>query len=134
WLIARYVEGLLVRQLVDLPFWIDVGVSGGAVLLAAALALAAALLMGLMPALRATRQFTRPGLDGLKSRNPARLGAVWTALIVAQVGFSFAMVPAAAEIAWGTLRAHLLGPGFPSSEYLSVHLSLDSASPVSRAE
>src|SRR5690606_376343 len=29
WLIARYVEGLLVQQLVDLPFWIDVGVSGG---------------------------------------------------------------------------------------------------------
>ena len=103
--------------------------SPGAVLLAAALALVTAMLMmGLMPALRATRQFMRPGVDGLNSRNRARHGAVWTALIVAQVG-SFAMVPAAAEIAWGTLRAQLLGPGFPSTEYLSVQLSLEPASP-----
>jgi predicted permease len=134
WLLARYVEGLLVQQLVNLPFWIDVGMSGGAILLAAALALLAALLMGLMPALRATRQFARPGLGGLMSRNRARLGALWTALIVAQVGFSFAMLPVAAEMAWGTLRAHLLGPGFPSDEYLSAQLSLDTDSSVSRAD
>jgi predicted permease len=134
WLLARYVEGLLVQQLVNLPFWIDVGVSPGAFLLAAALALMAALLMGLMPALRATRQFARPGLAGLTSRNRARLGAFWTALIVAQVGFSFAMLPVAMEIAWGTLRAHLLGPGFPSDEYLSAQLSLDTDAPLQRAE
>ena len=134
WLIARYVEGLLVRQLVELPFWIDVGLSAEAILLAAALALMAALLMGLMPALRATRQFARPGLGGLTSRNRARLGAFWTALIVAQVGFSFAMLPVAMEVAWGTLRAHLLGPGFPSDEYLSAQLSVDTDAPVQRAE
>jgi putative ABC transport system permease protein len=134
WLLAQYVEGLLVQQLVNLPFWIDVGMSTGAILLAAALALMAALLMGLMPALRATRQFARPGLGGLTSRNRARLGAFWTALIVAQIGFSFAMLPVATEIAWGTLRAHLLGPGFPSDEYLSAQLSLDTDAPVERAE
>src|SRR5688572_26828085 len=134
WLLARYVEGLLVQQLVDLPFWIDVGMSPAAILLAAVLALMAALLMGFMPALRATRQFARPGLGGLTSRNRARLGAFWTALIVAQVGFSFAMLPVATEIAWGTLRAHLLGPGFPSDEYLSAQLSLDTDAPLERAE
>jgi len=134
WLIARYVEGLLVRQLVELPFWMDVGMSAEAILLAAALALLAALLMGLMPALRATRQFARPGLSGLTSRNRARLGAFWTALIVAQVGFSFAMLPVAMEMAWGTLRAHLLGPGFPSDEYLSAQLSLDTDAPAQLAE
>jgi predicted permease len=134
WLLARYVEGLLLQQLVDLPFWIDVGMSTGAILLAAALALMAALLMGFMPALRATRQFARPGLGGLTSRNRARLGAFWTALIVAQIGFSFAMLPVATEMAWGTLRAHLLGPGFPSNEYLNAQLSLDTDAPVERAE
>jgi predicted permease len=134
WLVARYVEGLLVQQLVNLPFWIDVGMSPEAILLAAALALMAAFLMGLMPALRATRQFARPGLGGLTSRNRARLGAFWTALIVAQVGFSFAMLPVATEIAWGTLRAHLLGPGFPSNEYLSAELSLAIDAPIERAE
>jgi predicted permease len=134
WLLARYVEGLLVQQLVVLPFWIDVGMSPTAILFAAVLALMAALLMGLMPALRATRQFARPGLGGLTSRNRARLGALWTALIVAQIGFSFAMLPVAAEMAWGTLRAHLLGPSFPSDEYLSAQLALDTDAPVQRAE
>jgi putative ABC transport system permease protein len=134
WLLARYVEGLLLQQLVNLPFWIDVGVSAGATLLAATLALVASLLMGFMPALRATRQFVRPGLGGLMSRNRARLGAFWTALIVAQVGFSFATLPVATEIAWGALREHLLGPGFPSSEYLSAELSLATPAPAERAE
>jgi hypothetical protein len=46
-------------------------------------------------------------------------------LIVAQVGFSFAVLPAATEMAWGALRAHILGPGFSSAEYLSAQLSLD---------
>jgi putative ABC transport system permease protein len=90
--------------------------------------------MGLMPALRTTRQFARPGLGGLTSRNRARLGPFWTALIVAQVGFSFAMLPVATEMAWGTLRAQLLGPGFPSDEYLSAQLSLDTDATVQRAE
>jgi putative ABC transport system permease protein len=132
WLVARYVEGLLVQQLVDLPFWIDVGVSTGAIVFAAALALTAALLMGLMPALRATRQFARPAFGGVMSRNRARLGGFWTVLIVSQIGFSFAMLPVAMEIAWGTLRAHLLGPGFRSNEYVSAQLSLATDAPVER--
>jgi putative ABC transport system permease protein len=134
WLLARYVEGLLIRQLVDLPFWIDIELSFGAMLLAAALAVVAALLMGFMPALRATHQFARPGLGGLAGRNRVRLGALWTALIIAQLGFSFAVLPAAMEMAWGTLRAHLLGPGFPSDEYLSAQLSLGLDAHRQRAE
>jgi predicted permease len=133
-LLARYVEGLLVQQVGNLPFWIHVRVSAAAILLAGALAVMAALLMGLMPALRATRQFARPGLGGFASRNRARLGPVWTALIVAQVGFSFAMLPVATQMAWGVLRAHLLGPGFPSEQYVSAELSLDTDSPLLRAE
>ena len=128
-LLAAYLEGQLVQQLVNLPFWIDIRMSAGAILLAAALAVTAALLTGLVPALRATRQFAGPGLGGLMNRHRVRLGAFWTALIVAQVGFSFAALPAAIEMAWGVLRSHLLGPGFPSEQYLSARLSLDPDSP-----
>lgn len=134
WLLARYVHGLLLRQLVDLPFWIDVRISTGAVLLAAALALAAAFLTGLLPALGATRQYARHGLAGLSSRNRARLGVFWTTLIVAQVGFSFAVLPVAMETAWGALRTHLLGPGFASDQYLSAQLSLDTNGSGERVE
>jgi predicted permease len=132
-LLAHYVEGRLVRQLINLPFWIDIRMSAGAIALAAALALVAASLTGLMPGLRATRGFAGPGLGSLTGRNHARLGALWTALIVAQVGFSFAMLPVATEMAWGVLRAHVLGPGFPSEQYLSAQLSIDPDSPFGRA-
>lgn len=132
-LLAAYLEGQLVQQLVNLPFWIDIRMSGRAILLAVALAVTAALLTGLVPALRATRQFAGPGLGGLMNRHRVRLGPFWTALIVAQVGFSFAGLPAAAEMAWGVLRAPLLGPGFPSEQYLSARLSIDPDSPFLRA-
>lgn len=131
WLLTRYVDGLLAQQLAQVPFWIDIGVSAGAILFAVALALTAALLTGLIPALRATRQFAAPGLGSLTRGSRTRLGAFWTALVIVQVAFSFAMLPAAAEMAWGTLREYLLGPGFPSDEYLSATLSLDTDAPVS---
>jgi hypothetical protein len=43
------------------------------------------------------------------------------------------MLPHATEMAWGVLRAHLLGPGFPSEEYWNAQLSLDADSPFPRA-
>lgn len=130
-LVAYYVETMLLRQLVALPFWVDIRLSPNTIAFAAVLAVAAALLTGLVPALRATKRFARPGLSALESRNRARLGVFWTALIVAQVAFSFAALPVATELAWGVLRAHLLGPGFPAEQYLSAQLSLDSETPSS---
>ena len=35
--------------------------------------------------------------------------------------------PKAAEMAWGTVRSNVLGPGFPADEFLTARLSLDPA-------
>jgi predicted permease len=125
-LLMNVVEQSMLRDLARLPFWIDIGLSADRVLFCGALALLAAAITGLLPALRATRAYAKPGLSALDSRHTMRLGPIWTALIVAQIGFSFAALPSAVELGWGTLRTAVLGPGFAADEYLTARLSFDS--------
>ena len=123
--LSFYYERLMLRGLERLPFWISFDLSLNAVLFAATLATACALATGLLPAMQATRNFARPGLSALDPRNRLRLGALWTTLAVAQIAFSFAALPTAVEMAWGTLRPHALGPGFEAGSYLTARISLD---------
>ena len=63
------------------------------------------------------------GFRALGSRTGMRLGATWTALIVAQVAVSVAVLPSAFEWAWGALRPGILGSGFASEEFLTARLA-----------
>ena len=54
-----------------------------------------------------------------------RLGKTWTMLIVAQVGFAVALLPAAVSNAWGDMRAGIADPGFAAEEFLSAQLGMD---------
>jgi len=124
--ILSVFEQAMLRSLGRLPFWVDFGVSLNSVSFAASLALASAFATGLLPALKSTANFARPGLSALDPRNRIRLGALWTTLAIAQIAFSFAALPTAIEMAWGTLRPHTLGPGFDPDEYLSARVRIDS--------
>jgi predicted permease len=126
-LIMGIVEGLYLSRIGRMPFWLNFGLSIDALLFAAALAVFAALVIGLLPALGATKSFARPGLNALDPRHQARLGPVWSVLIVMQVAFAFMALPSAVELGWGVLRAHVLGPGFAAEHYLAARLSFDSA-------
>ena len=46
-----------------------------------------------------------------------------------QVAVSIAFLPAAAELAWGTLRPSVLGPGFAAEQFLTARLVLDEQTP-----
>ena len=110
------------------PFWMDYGdVSVATVLFAAGLAVLAAMIAGAVPALQATGHLVQSGLRSLGSRSSVQLGATWTALVVAQVAFSVAVLPAAVEVAWGTLRPGILGPGFAAEEFLTSRITVDRA-------
>ena len=118
----------------DVPFWMDFTLSSNTVLFTAVLAVLAAMIAGGVPALRATGGQMQSGLRALSSRTGMQLGATWTALVVAQVAFSAAALPSAVEMAWGTLRTGVLGPGFAAEEYLTARIELDRkslANPVS---
>ena len=114
------------------PFWFEFGViSFRTALFAAGLAVLAALIAGGVPALQATGRLVQSGLLGLGRRTTMPLGATWTLLVMAQVAFSIAVLPVAAELAWGTLRPSILGPGFAAEEFVTARLVLDQTTPAS---
>src|SRR5262245_24063325 len=99
------------------------GVSYRTLLFVAGLALAGAAVSGLVPALQATGRLARLGAGALGGRTSVRLGATWTTLVIAQVAFSVGVLPLAAELAWGTLRTGIVGPGFPAEEFATARVA-----------
>jgi predicted permease len=126
-LILRVVSVVVAGRLQNIPggppFWMSFGVSYRTLLFVAALAVVAAALSGLVPALQATRRLSRLGAGALAGRTSVRLGATWTTLVIAQVAFSVGVLPLAGELAWGTLRTGLVGPGFAAEEFASARVA-----------
>ncbi|MDP6579673.1 MAG: ABC transporter permease [Vicinamibacterales bacterium] len=109
-----------------LPFWVEFGdISVGTLFFTAGLAVFAASIAGAVPAFQATGCLVQSGLRALGNRGGMRLGATWTSLVVAQVAFSIAILPVATELAWGTLRSGLLGPGFAADHFVTAQLDVD---------
>jgi len=107
------------------PFWMDFRLSYPTILYAAGLAVIAAMIAGGIPALRATGRWKLSGIHALRGGSNPRLGKVWTAVVVAQVALSVAVVPTVAAFAWETMRPVILGPGFAAKEFLQVRLAMD---------
>jgi putative ABC transport system permease protein len=119
-------QGQVVRDLGGTaPFWMDFSLSPRTILFAAGLAVFAAVIAGVLPAIKSTGRLIQSGLRSLGGRTGMQLGTTWTVLVVAQVAVSLAALPTAAEMAWGTLRSGILGPGFEAEEHLTARLAMD---------
>ena len=128
-LLLRVVSVVIAGRLQDipggLPFWVTFGVSYRTLLFVAGLAVAGAAVSGLVPALQATGRLARLGAGALAGRTSLRLGATWTTLVIAQVAFSVGVLPLAAELAWGTVRTGIVGPGFAAEEFATARVALE---------
>ncbi len=125
-LALRQVAAATLHIASELPFWVSFQLSPGAVLYAGALSVLAAAIVGIVPALKATRREVQTGLRIIGAGGSGmRLGKTWTMLIVAQVGFAVALLPAAVFNAWENMRAGIAGPGFAAEEFLSAQLGMD---------
>ena len=128
-LILRVVSVVVAGRLQNIPggppFWMTFDVSYRTLLFVAILALAGAAVSGLVPALQATGRLARLGAGALAGRTSVRLGATWTTLVIAQVAFSVGVLPLAAELAWGTLRTGVVGPGFAAEEFATARVALE---------
>lgn len=123
----RQVAGATLHIASELPFWLSFHVSPGAVLYAVALSVLAAAIVGIVPALQATRREVRTGIRIIGAGGSGmRLGKTWTILIVAQVGFAVALLPPAVSNAWEDTKDGIAGLGFAAEEFLSAQLNLDS--------
>lgn len=127
-LILRVVSTVMAGRLQNIPggppFWMTLDVSYRTVLFVAALVVVGAAVSGLVPALQATGRLARLGAGALAGRTSLNLGATWTALVIAQVAFSVAALPLAAQLAWGTVRTGVVGPGFAAEEYATARIAL----------
>ena len=131
-LIVRVVSVVVAERLQNIPggppFWITFDISYRTFFFVAGLAVAGAAVSGLVPAFQATGRLARLGAGALAGRTSLRLGATWTTLVIAQVAFSVGVLPLAAELAWGTVRTGIVGPGFAAEEFATARVALEETS------
>ncbi len=113
------------------PFWWDDSLAPATVLYVAALSFLAAVLVGVLPALKATGGRVQPGLQRLGvGSSSMRFGGIWTAVIIVQVALSVAFLPTAVVEASTARGARDSSTALPADEYLTARMAKDSeASP-----
>jgi putative ABC transport system permease protein len=110
----------------SLPFWVDLKLEPVTIAYALLLALVAAALIGLLPALKATGASVQRGLQGITSTGGTmKFGGIWSFIIGAQVAFTLLFVPAAVGIFTNTLQEQSRRAPFPSERYLTFSLRMD---------
>jgi putative ABC transport system permease protein len=103
-LAMRHLDDLVDTRMGGAPFWFVPGLSISAVLYTAGLALLGALIVGVLPALRATGRRLQSALGRLSGGARPQLGRTWTVLIVAQVAITVAALPPALYVGAMMLR------------------------------
>jgi predicted permease len=107
----------------SMPYWIVPALSPGVILYVAVLAVIAAVVVGVLPALKATGKRVQEGLQQFSSRSAAmQLGRTWTGLIIVQVALAVAALPVAIYNAEGALRLGRLEPDAAAGQLLKGKL------------
>ncbi|MGE0553617.1 MAG: ABC transporter permease [Gemmatimonadales bacterium] len=109
-----------------LPYWLNLGATGDALLQAVGLAALSATVAGVLPALRITGKGIQQGIRYGAGRSGLRFGGLTGALIVADIAVAVASVSLAIGIAGKAVdrgeAARLAG--IPADQYLSVEFTM----------
>jgi predicted permease len=109
-----------------LPFWVDLKLEPIAVAYALVLAVVAAALISLLPALKATSSAVHRGLQGVTSTGGTMaFGGIWSFIIGGQVAMTLLFVPAAVGIFTNTLQDASRPSAYPTERILSFRLTMD---------
>jgi predicted permease len=109
-----------------LPFWVDLELEPATLAYALLLALVAAAMIGMLPALKATSAAVQRGLQGATAGTSMTFGGIWSFIIGAQVAFTLMCLPAAAGISTELVRDRSVRSEFPAERYLTFQLTMDS--------
>ncbi|HEX7020997.1 MAG TPA: ABC transporter permease [Gemmatimonadaceae bacterium] len=111
------------------PFWLEHGPQPSTMLYVLALVVITAGVAGILPALHATRRRSGADLRQLGGSTGPRLGRLWSALIVTQVAFAVAVLPAAIKIGVnGIINNGLTRPNYPVDEFAGAAIHTESGS------
>ena len=109
-----------------LPFWVDLALEPATVAYALLLALIAAAMIALLPALKATSACVQRGLQGITSTGGTmQFGGIWSFIVGAQVACTLLFVPAAVGIFTTSLRGQSMSAALPADQYLTFRLGID---------
>jgi len=109
-----------------LPFWVDLKLEPATIAYALLLALVAAALIGLLPALKATGVSVQRGLQGITSTGGTmKFGGIWSFIVGAQVACTLLFVPAAVGIFTNSFHDQSRRAAFPTERYLTFRLGMD---------
>ena len=110
----------------SLPFWVDLELEPASIAYALLLALVAAAMIGLLPALKATGVSVQRGLQGITGAGGTmKFGGIWSFVIGAQVALTLLFLPAAAGISSNVLGDQARWAEFPAERYLIFRLDMD---------
>jgi putative ABC transport system permease protein len=109
-----------------LPFWVDLKLEPATIAYALLLAVVAAAMIGVLPALKATGAAVQRGLQGVTSTGGTmKFGGIWSFIVGAQVACTLLFVPAAVGIFSNSLHEQSKRSAFPAEHYLTFALSMD---------
>lgn len=118
--LKRWGTVFLEENLGRLPFWVDVGLSFGTVLYSIGLTAMAAIVAGVLPALKVTSGMGTRLRQAAAGAGGLKFGGVWTAVIIAQVAATTAF-PALVYVEQQMLvRVQTFDAGFSAEQYLAV--------------
>jgi putative ABC transport system permease protein len=110
----------------SLPFWVDLKLEPVTIAYALLLAVFAAALIGLLPAVKATGGSVLRGLQGITSTGGTmKFGGIWSFIVGAQVACTLLFVPAAVGIYTTSVQNQPKWTAFPTERYLTFRLSMD---------
>lgn len=108
----------------DVPYWIHFGLSIETMAYALGLAALSAMIMGVLPGVKALGRNLHANLHDLSGRSGTRLGPVWTTLVVTQVAVAVTILPAAVFAAWQAINFERLQAGFAADKVVVGLVSL----------
>ena len=112
----------------DAPFWLEQGPQPSTMLYVLGLVVVTAAIAGILPALHATRRRSGADLRQLGGSTGMRLGRMWSALIVAQVAFAVAVLPAAIKMGISEVRTSLTHPNYQVEEFVGATVTTENVS------
>jgi putative ABC transport system permease protein len=109
-----------------LPFWVTDSLSPTTLLYAGALTLVAAVIVGVLPALRVTRLNVQDGLRREQAASDTlRFGGVWTTVIIVQVAITVASIPLATVLVIASNRFQQRADAIGADRYLTATVIFD---------
>jgi putative ABC transport system permease protein len=108
------------------PFWLEGGVSATTLTYSALLTLLAAVVAGVLPALKITRRELEVGLrQSSAGAGGIRMGGIWTGVIVVQIAATVLFTAVAYVVQRQAAGITSAKAAFPAEQYLAARLELD---------